>query len=112
MSNPKVLVGCPTFSGKEYCLREYADRVKSLSYDNYDVFAFESDHGYFPDNKTVLSHADLSHTDLRNMKLIGHLMKDIFTGALELLLRKVYIGMSRKVRRNTGKDTPMKSIRQ
>ena len=35
--NPKVLVGCPTFDGKAYCLKEYVDAVKNLDYDNYDV---------------------------------------------------------------------------
>ena len=34
---PKVLVGCPTYDGKEYCLKEYVDAVKNLDYDNYDV---------------------------------------------------------------------------
>ena len=42
MSYPKVLVGCPTFRGKNYCLKEYADRVKSLSYDRYDVLLVDN----------------------------------------------------------------------
>ena len=34
---PKVLVGCPTYSGFGYCLDRFLARVKSLSYKNYDV---------------------------------------------------------------------------
>lgn len=34
---PKVLVGCPTYEGMEYCLDIYAKTVKSLVYPNYDV---------------------------------------------------------------------------
>lgn len=35
--NPKVLVGCPTNKNYDYCLARFLKRVKSLSYDNYDV---------------------------------------------------------------------------
>ncbi|MEK6839347.1 MAG: hypothetical protein AABX72_00225 [Nanoarchaeota archaeon] len=34
---PRILVGCPTYEGYRYCLKEYADRVQSLTYPNYDV---------------------------------------------------------------------------
>lgn len=33
----KVLVGCPTSDYQEYCLKEYAEAVKNLTYDNYDI---------------------------------------------------------------------------
>jgi GT2 family glycosyltransferase len=33
----RVLVGCPTFEGYKYCLAEYAERVKNLSFSFYDV---------------------------------------------------------------------------
>lgn len=33
----KVLLGCPTSFHKEYCLKEYAEVITSLSYDNYDI---------------------------------------------------------------------------
>lgn len=39
---PKILVGCPTFEGKAYCLEKYADRVKNLSYENYDIFLVDN----------------------------------------------------------------------
>ena len=42
---PKVLVGCPTHDGKEYCLEQYADAVKNLSYKNYDVLLADNSKG-------------------------------------------------------------------
>ena len=30
--NPKVLVGVPTFDGKEYVLKRFVDRVNELTY--------------------------------------------------------------------------------
>jgi len=38
----KVLVGCPTFSGKDYCLDEYVARVKSLTFPNYDILLVDN----------------------------------------------------------------------
>ncbi|HLD04416.1 MAG TPA: hypothetical protein VJG90_01730 [Candidatus Nanoarchaeia archaeon] len=40
--NPKILVGCPTYWGKAYCLKEYAERVKKLTYPNYDVLLIDN----------------------------------------------------------------------
>ena len=37
MSSPRVLVGCPTFEGKKYCLEEYVDGLAQLSYNNFQV---------------------------------------------------------------------------
>jgi len=42
MQNPKVLVGCPTSFHKEYALKQYADAVKSLNYDNFDVLLVDN----------------------------------------------------------------------
>src|SRR3989344_8026379 len=33
----KILVGCPTYEGYNYCLKEYAEQANSLTYTNYDV---------------------------------------------------------------------------
>ncbi len=38
----KVLVACPTFDGKEYCTQEWIDRIKSLSYPNYDILLVDN----------------------------------------------------------------------
>ncbi|MBW3004811.1 glycosyltransferase [Candidatus Woesearchaeota archaeon] len=40
--NPKVLVGCPTWEGKKYCLKEYAEALKKLTYDNFDVLIVDN----------------------------------------------------------------------
>lgn len=42
MTNPKVLVGCPTSFHKEYCLKLYADAVKNLSYGNCDILLVDN----------------------------------------------------------------------
>ncbi len=39
---PKVLVGCPTSSHKEYCIEEYWERLKNLTYPNYDVLLVDN----------------------------------------------------------------------
>ena len=40
--NHKVLVGCPTSFHKGYCINEYAEAIKNLSYDNYDILLVEN----------------------------------------------------------------------
>tara|TARA_Y100000310_G_scaffold345757_1_gene469340 strand:- start:1375 stop:2073 length:699 start_codon:yes stop_codon:yes gene_type:complete len=37
MKHPKVLVGCPTANFKAYCLDEYIQGVKKLTYPNFDL---------------------------------------------------------------------------
>ena len=39
---PKILVGCPTSHHKAYCLKEYAEAVKSLDYPNYDILLVDN----------------------------------------------------------------------
>lgn len=39
---PKVLVGCPTYDGMEYCLEKYASVVKKLNYPNYDILLVDN----------------------------------------------------------------------
>lgn len=39
---PKVLVGCPTYKGKDYCLLKYAKAVLSLNYDNYNILLVDN----------------------------------------------------------------------
>lgn len=33
----KILVGCPTYKGYAYCLQQYLDRVRSLTYSQFDL---------------------------------------------------------------------------
>ncbi len=46
---PKILVGCPTYDGKEYCLEEYIEGLYSLSYKNFDICLVDNSKkgGYF-----------------------------------------------------------------
>lgn len=41
----RVLVGCPTFEGYGYCLKEYAERVNNFSYPAYDVVLADNSRG-------------------------------------------------------------------
>lgn len=42
MNNTSVLIGCPTSFHKEYCLKEYAEAVKSLDYPSYDILLVDN----------------------------------------------------------------------
>tara|TARA_Y100000310_G_scaffold201978_1_gene202048 strand:- start:972 stop:1679 length:708 start_codon:yes stop_codon:yes gene_type:complete len=42
MNKPRVLVGCPTSDHKSYCLKEYSEMLKSLSYSNFDVLLIDN----------------------------------------------------------------------
>src|SRR3989338_10139709 len=57
MTNPKVLVGCPTSMHKKYCIEEYLAAAKALTYSNYDLILVdntESDEYYdFLESKGV-----------------------------------------------------------
>ena len=37
MNDPKILVGCPTYEGYNYCIDEYLNRIKELLYTNFDL---------------------------------------------------------------------------
>jgi len=39
---PRILVGCPTSFHKEYCLKEYAESIKNLTYKNFDVLLVDN----------------------------------------------------------------------
>ena len=38
----KILVGCPTSEHKEYCLKEYIEAIKNLSYKNYNILLVDN----------------------------------------------------------------------
>ncbi|RLE39617.1 hypothetical protein DRJ17_00270 [Candidatus Woesearchaeota archaeon] len=39
---PKILVGCPTYIGKQYCWQHYVGAVKALTYNNKDVLIVDN----------------------------------------------------------------------
>ena len=49
---PKVLICAPTYDGKNYTLKQWAERVKRLSYPNYEVFL--ADNSETDDNSKML----------------------------------------------------------
>lgn len=42
MQKPAVLVGAPIFDGMKYCLKEFLDGVRNLSYGNYEVLLVDN----------------------------------------------------------------------
>ena len=38
----KILIGCPTSAHKKYCLKEYINSIKSLTYKNFDVLIVDN----------------------------------------------------------------------
>jgi len=47
--NHKILIGCPTSHHKEYCLKEYLEGVRNLTYKNFDLVLIDNseDDEYF-----------------------------------------------------------------
>ncbi len=52
-SEPKVLVGCPTYKGMKYCIDKFLDRVRDLTYSNYETLMVDNskDGEYFSELK-------------------------------------------------------------
>jgi hypothetical protein len=42
MEQPKVLVACPTYKGKDYCVDEWINHIKKLSYHNYNILLVDN----------------------------------------------------------------------
>ena len=42
MKNPKVLIGCPTYFGKEYSLKQYKKAVDEIDYNNFEVVLIDN----------------------------------------------------------------------
>ncbi|MDP7180351.1 MAG: glycosyltransferase [Candidatus Woesearchaeota archaeon] len=74
--NPKILVGTVTCDKYEYCLKEFLDAVKDLSYDNFDIHIVDNskDKKYVEKLKTL--HKDVTYLphkeELREMLIEGH----------------------------------------
>jgi GT2 family glycosyltransferase len=41
-NSPRVLVAGPTFDGMEYCYEKFVERIKNLSYENYDILLVDN----------------------------------------------------------------------
>lgn len=39
---PKVLLSCPIYDGKEYVIERYLERIKNLTYSNYDILLVDT----------------------------------------------------------------------
>jgi len=39
---PKILIGIPTYEGKEYILERFIERIKSFTYDNYEILFIDN----------------------------------------------------------------------
>jgi|SRR3989344_836200 len=52
----KILIGCPTSAHKKYCLKEYINSIKSLTYKNFDVLIVDNSENdkYFNEIKKEL----------------------------------------------------------
>ena len=73
---PKILIGTVTCDKYEYCLKEFLDAVKDLSYDNFDIHIVDNskDKKYVEKLKTI--HKDVTYLphkeELREMLIEGH----------------------------------------
>lgn len=54
--NPKF-GGCPTSSHKKYCLKEYVEAIRALTYDNFDILLGDT-------SKVRISSRDISIKDI------------------------------------------------
>lgn len=87
MDSPKVLVAAPVFDGMEYCIDDFLDRIRSLSYNHYDVYLVDNSEtgGFFKRLKRDY-HIGGIHLNLKgmsNMKKIVRCRNRIFSYALE-----------------------------
>ena len=55
MNKPKILIGCTTYEGKDYILERYVNKVKELTYNNYEVLFIDNSKGdnYFNKIKSL-----------------------------------------------------------
>lgn len=87
IESPRVLVAGPVFDGMEYCVRNFLDRIKSLSYDNYDVFLVDNSEGRdFAKRLKKKYDVNVLHLDLGDMagmKKIVRCRNRIFSYAVE-----------------------------
>ena len=42
MEQPKVLVACPTYDGKNYCIEDWMKLIQNMKYNNYDILIVDN----------------------------------------------------------------------
>jgi len=70
----KILVGCPTSDYKSYCLKEYAEAVKSLTYKNYDILLADNskDNKYCKElDKYKLNYIKCDYTESARERIVN-----------------------------------------
>lgn len=67
---PKILIGCPTYEGKKYCLKHYLEGVKKLGYSNYELVLV--------DNSETDSYAKYVKAMMNEMGIKGRVIKDVW----------------------------------
>jgi GT2 family glycosyltransferase len=76
VTDPKVLIGTPTFEGMEYCLKEFLDGVRGIDYSNYDVLFVDNseEDTFFTELKKeegIISVRDTTNDTSNVMRLIS-----------------------------------------
>ena len=75
---PKVLLGCPTYAGKNYCVDEWMESAKNLRYANYDIFIVDNtnDNGENAQWLRDTYGVNVEHNYHSDVPLLGHLMAE------------------------------------
>ncbi len=74
--NIRVLVAGPTYDGMRYCHDKFIDRLKDLSYDNYDILLVDNsdDKKFFKELKKE-SEIEVIHLSLKNVPKMKRLVR-------------------------------------
>ncbi|NPE27050.1 glycosyltransferase [Methanococcoides sp. SA1] len=75
-NNPRVLVAGPTYEGMSYCNDKFIERLKSLSYGNYDIFLVDNSETREFSKRLIKDYdIDVLHLDLKNMSNMKKLIR-------------------------------------
>jgi len=77
MAEPKVLVAAPLFDGMKYCLKEFLERVRNLSYENYEILLVDNsrENDFYEDLKKeegIIVLKDGTNEDLPVKRLVSN----------------------------------------
>lgn len=70
--NPRILIGCPTAENKAYCLKDYANGIKNLTYKNFDVLIVDNSKtdDYYKEIKKYFSVVKAKYHELARDRII------------------------------------------